>query len=1297
MTICRRWENEEYALRDNGEPIAGLAVANKRALVAGLVSVVIVILGLVGYWQYDLRVSGPELFVDVPVSEQPATFRESSVAKRHRWVKLSPDALERLNTLGGKIRLNLFDDLQVTTEVAVRRFINGGMETSVGRLDNDPDTLMVMCRKTVRPGKLMGMVVDTFGTQYLITHEIDGKHVIVEVDQSKIFGCGGAIELEKAKQPKKTAATKPGLPATQVARQDSPEAKALRRLVVRGSEAQALLTPGGHTHRVGATCPDCRSFAEIKRHFKKAALNRTPKPGTSTPTPIRTGPSIEPVNTGSLNLLNAMSFNKPLLAAITPGMLAQSFGLWGKSGSVLQTASPTHPGILKHLRGGSTEYLDILFIYTALGLAGGTESDLRLSLTRSVEVCNTIFANCSIPLEVRVAGLTAAKCRAGWGDGTPGTVDFAALGGGPSAAGPAWKQDVAPVRPTYNPDSAGTPPVPVWVVHYGNTASVGRYSPLYQDFEPTGAGGMTNALRWLENTNNSLIYGDQYWGTAAGQWDPADPFAPSPPNPIPYINLPETVTWTIVPDYDNTELTGDDGAINTFGGTLPSGLRRTPELRTGPVDHPESSHALDYDQALGGNGHGGFGGVSHLPVFQYNLLAGPTAATVVADVDMDTIQWNAAVDGGNHGLATASVIHFRAAGTGAMPGGLVVNTDYYVRQGNASSELLDTHVSLYPSWNEALKNMNKIDITTVGTTPQMVRGSSSPPANAATYGQAFNVDTSAVVGYHGNVGALRMDFNSTMLDAQGQRYPNLHGAYQNFVANDHATARADMICLITGDLAPPEPRGLSNRFLSRGADPSPEGISGVTTNHPVDFNSTEVVNNRDLNTLDSRPGLCVVQSRYATAGYVLMHELGHMLGASRAIGDFEGGLGNAPLHPHDEEITFSPYDGGFNPVLDDFLSCGNHFMAWGGPDPITGLGPNASGFGATAAAAGGYCTIMAEPVPKPDGVTRYIRIPLYSSPKIFYRGELTGRMRGMFLPPPLSSYTTPLYMDNVQCITTVGLIAAYYRDSNGSGRPSGRTSVRHRPPVGRPADRGVKFSRNPNQANAKGGNSGTAAAGATTQVGPDGATNPTTNTNRPGIPLGGGSNPTLPVIPGGGLGGTTNNPGGGIGTTPTVPVLPINPAVPNDHRYSATKWRGGRWAKNNTTFATVINGHNNGATHENTERTHAAFHGKSVWWYIEWPANAPAITLKQLEATTKGSTFDTTLGVMYVPKGQLATQVPLNNQYFKWNNNTPGGVGPFSTVILPQVKLNPGDRVYFMVDGVGGATGRIRLGIKMEK
>jgi len=35
--------------------------------------------------------------------------------------------------------------------------------------------------------------------------------------------------------------------------------------------------------------------------------------------------------------------------------------------------------------------------------------------------------------------------------------------------------------------------------------------------------------------------------------------------------------------------------------------------------------------------------------------------------------------------------------------------------------------------------------------------------------------------------------------------------------------------------------------------------------------------------------------------------------------------------------------------------------------------------------------------------------------------------------------------------------------------------------------------------------------------------------------------------------------------------------------------------------------------------------------------------------------------------------------------------------VIPQLTLNPGDRVYFMVDGVGRSSGKIRLGVKMKK
>jgi hypothetical protein len=300
-------------------------------------------------------------------------------------------------------------------------------------------------------------------------------------------------------------------------------------------------------------------------------------------------------------------------------------------------------------------------------------------------------------------------------------------------------------------------------------------------------------------------------------------------------------------------------------------------------------------------------------------------------------------------------------------------------------------------------------------------------------------------------------------------------------------------------------------------------------------------------------------------------------------------------------------------------------------------------------------------------------------------------------------------MDNARTIVAVGHHAAFYRDSNGSGRASSRTSMPPPPPGGIPDPVYAVGNTQPGGQNggnqAAGGQPGNvvnAIPGTAKKGGGLGAggTGGTTNTNQntggtTGFPKGGGGMPNK----GGGLG---TGGGGGLppGGTNTVPNLPVNPAVPNDHRYSAMKWNDGRWANN--TFATVINGHNNGATHENAERGHPAFHGKSVWWYIEWPGPDP-VKLKELEATTKGSTFDTTLGVMYVRKGQLAAQVDLNSGSFRWNNNAPGGVGPFSTVVLQPnqagvaLTLNAGDRVYFMVDGVGGTTGKIRLGVKMKK
>ncbi len=663
MAICRRWENEEYALRENGEPTEGLAVANKRALVAGLVSIVVVILGLVGYWQYDRWKNGPELFVDVPENEQPATFFESNFAKRHRWVRLSPDALERLNTLGGKIRLNLFDDLKVNTEVVVRRFIDGGAETSVGWLDDDPDTMMLMCRQTAQPGKLMGVVVDTLGTQYLISHEIDGKHVIVEVDQTKIPGCGGVVEMGPAKQTVKTAAARPASST-----RDPAEAQALQRRM-RGTVAQAFIGTGGaggHEHGTGVACTECRSLATLKNQFKQAKQMNWNRPERAIQ-PENTGPmghpadssnpsnpsdpsetSGEPVHTSSHDLLKSMSFNQPLLAAINPSN--KSWGLWGRGGSSRQTVGPTSPGVLQHLRGGDVEIIDVLFVYTddlraAQAGADAAEqlANLKISITRTVELTNAIFSNCHIPLEVRVADITLARWRAMSG----GDATLAACGG-PSGA--AWEQVQAPVRPVF--DSAAQPPT--WTKHWNNGAKVGVYLPKYEMYNPsklTPPGELGDALSWIGQNNNSLLYGDQYWGlgtfaAAAGNVDRA------------HINLPSNLSWILVPDQDVSPTTADNAVMFTYT------TRLTPELNTGPVEHPESSHGLTEDYGATGNPAStvptGYPGISHIPVQQYNDMTGPNPGPVLIDTVNDTVEWLGGVE---HGLSTGSVIYFESWST----------------------------------------------------------------------------------------------------------------------------------------------------------------------------------------------------------------------------------------------------------------------------------------------------------------------------------------------------------------------------------------------------------------------------------------------------------------------------------------------------------------------------------------------------------------------------------------------------------------------------------------------------------
>ena len=84
------------------------------------------------------------------------------------------------------------------------------------------------------------------------------------------------------------------------------------------------------------------------------------------------------------------------------------------------------------------------------------------------------------------------------------------------------------------------------------------------------------------------------------------------------------------------------------------------------------------------------------------------------------------------------------------------------------------------------------------------------------------------------------------------------------------------------------PGGVANKYTLRGSNPTKDGITGIDLSNPVAFSSGQVVDNRDEGQ-NGRPNLCAVQGQFATAGYTFMHELGHMLGASHAIGDDAAG------------------------------------------------------------------------------------------------------------------------------------------------------------------------------------------------------------------------------------------------------------------------------------------------------------------------------------------------------------------------------------------------------------------------
>jgi len=138
-----------------------------------------------------------------------------------------------------------------------------------------------------------------------------------------------------------------------------------------------------------------------------------------------------------------------------------------------------------------------------------------------------------------------------------------------------------------------------------------------------------------------------------------------------------------------------------------------------------------------------------------------------------------------------------------------------------------------------------------------------------------------------------------------------------------------------------------------------------------------------------------------------------------------------------------------------------------------------------------------------------------------------------------------------------------------------------------------------------------------------------------------------------------------------------NPAVPHDNVENPLRI---------TKLNAPLLSHNMHATRQpGNESLHLLFpnfHGRSVWFLFEAPKTGWA------DVSTRGSNFDTTVGVF---KGNA----PGNINYVKqggikpvWNNDVASGNGPWSEVRFPCLE---GAKYRVAVDGVRGSTGQIKL------
>ena len=120
----------------------------------------------------------PDLFAPDAVNNPPEDFKGSAVAKRHRFARLNPAALQRLAAVGSRVRLNLFDDL---APIAVFTDSKPGITQSrnhAGHLEADPESSVTL---TFTQEVMTGAVTTGDGRQFQISHIDADNYAIFEI------------------------------------------------------------------------------------------------------------------------------------------------------------------------------------------------------------------------------------------------------------------------------------------------------------------------------------------------------------------------------------------------------------------------------------------------------------------------------------------------------------------------------------------------------------------------------------------------------------------------------------------------------------------------------------------------------------------------------------------------------------------------------------------------------------------------------------------------------------------------------------------------------------------------------------------------------------------------------------------------------------------------------------------------------------------------------------------------------------------------------------------------------------